>query len=251
MKIIISPAKKMKTEEVLAPKELPVFIEKAELLKQYLKSLSYGALQELLCCNDSIATLNFERYQKMDLQRQLSPAILAYEGIQYQYMSPHILDEQSLNYIQQNVRILSGFYGILKPFDGVVSYRLEMQAKLKTPFCKNLYGFWQDSIYQELVQEDKTILNLASVEYSKVVSRYCSADDRFITCTFGQWQDGKVKEKGVYVKMARGEMVRFLAERNIKKPEGAKAFDRLGYRYQESLSDAAHYVFVAAGKGTK
>lgn len=251
MKIIISPAKKMKREEILAPVGLPVFVEKAEQLMQYLKSLSYGALKELLQCNDAIATLNFERYQKMELQRLLSPAILSYEGIQYQYMSPHILDGQSLDYIQKNVRILSGFYGILKPFDGIVPYRLEMQAKLKTPFCKNLYDFWQDSIYQDLVREDKTILNLASVEYSKVVSRYCSADERFITCTFGQWQDGTVKEKGVYVKMARGEMVRFLAERNITKPEGAKAFDRLGYRYQESLSNAAHYVFVTAGKGTK
>lgn len=251
MKIIISPAKKMKREEVLSPEGLPVFTERAEQIMRYLKSLPYGALKELLQCNDSIAALNFERYQKMELHGQLSPAILSYEGIQYQYMSPHVLDRQSLDYVQKHVRILSGFYGILKPFDGIVPYRLEMQAKLETPFCRNLYDFWQDSIYQELVREDKTILNLASVEYSKVVSRYCKADEHFITCTFGQWQDGTVKEKGVYVKMARGEMVRFLAERNITKPEGAKAFDRLGYRYQESLSDTTHYVFVATGKGTK
>lgn len=251
MKIIISPAKKMKREEVIAPESMPVFLEKTEQLMQYLKFLSYESLKELLCCNDQIAALNYERYQKMDLQQQLSPAILAFEGIQYQYMAPHVLDTESLDYIRENVRILSGFYGVLKPFDGVVPYRLEMQAKLKTAFCKNVYDFWQNTIYQELVGQDKTVLNLASAEYSKVVSRYCSPEIRFVTCTFGQWQSGKVKEKGVYVKMARGEMVRFMAEQHITELEGIKVFDRLGYQYQEELSDTSHYVFIQQGKETK
>ena len=251
MKIIISPAKKMKQEDVLAPTGMPVLVDKAEQLIRYLQSLSYEALKELLCCNDQIAALNFERYQKMDLRQGLSPAILAYEGIQYQYMAPHIFDDVCFNYIQQNVRILSGFYGILKPFDGVVPYRLELQAKLKTSFCKNVYDFWRDSIYRELVQHDKTVVNLASVEYSKIISKYCTPDIRFVTCTFGQWQEGKVKENGVYVKMARGEMVRFMAEQNITELEEIKTFDRLGYQYQESLSDANHYVFLQRKEETK
>ena len=115
---------------------------------------------------------------------------------------------------------------------------------LKTPFCSSLYEFWSDAVYQELTREDHTILNLTSAEYRRAVEPYLTAQDRFITCQFLEVEPGRRLEKGVYVKMARGEMVRFLAEQSAQEPETAKQFCRLGFSYQEELSDEGLYVFT-------
>ncbi|MGN0161982.1 MAG: peroxide stress protein YaaA [Candidatus Ornithomonoglobus sp.] len=245
MKIIISPAKKMLTDnDVIPPKQLPVFIEKAEHLRKYLKSLSYDELKALLACNDEIASLNYERYQYMDLNCDLSPAVLSYYGIQYKYMAPQVFEDSYFEYIEKHLRIISGFYGILRPFDGITPYRLEMQARLKTDFCKNLYDYWRDDIYRELTADDNVILNLASNEYSRTVSKYLTEDIQYTTCIFGEILGGRIKEKGVYVKMARGEMVRYMAENDIEDLEKIKKFDRLGFKYDDSLSEKNKFVFV-------
>ncbi|MDD6484099.1 MAG: peroxide stress protein YaaA [Clostridiales bacterium] len=246
MKIIISPAKKMMYEDTLDCKQLPVFLEKTEMLMRYLKGRSYEELKKLLCCNDEIATTNYERYLKMDLRRNLTPAILSYDGIQYKYMAPQVFEDSYFDYIEKNLRILSGFYGVLKPFDGIVPYRLEMQAKLKTDFCKNLYDFWGADIYEEV--KDGLILNLASEEYAKTVRRYLEPDVEFTDCVFGEYENGRVREKGVYVKMARGEMVRFMAENNICDIDEIKAFNRLGFSYCDSLSEENKLVFLKEPK---
>lgn len=244
MKIIISPAKKMCSDvEYPAPVGTPVFLERTEQLMTQLQSMSYEELKKLWVCNDDIATQNVERLQQMDLQRGAA-ALVSYVGIQYQYMAPQVFEDAYYAYVQEHLRILSGFYGIVRPLDRVTPYRLEMQAKLQTEGARNLYQFWGDSLYQELIREDHVILNLASHEYSKCIEKHLTSDDTYITCTFGQLIDGKVKEKGVYVKMARGEMVRFLAEIGGEKPEDAKAFDRLGFRYSAEYSNEKNYVFL-------
>lgn len=242
MKIIISPAKKMMYEDIILPKQMPVFLNKAEILMQYLKGLSYDVLKKLLACNDDIATLNFNRYTDMDLYKNLTPAILSYDGIQYKYMATQVFEDCYFDYIEKHLRILSGFYGVLKPFDGIVPYRLEMQAKFKTDFCKNLYDFWGQDIYNEV--KDDLILNLASEEYAKIVRKYIESDIRLIDCVFGELIDRKVREKGVYVKMARGEMVRFMAENNIQNIDDIKKFNRLGFSYNKSLSEENKFVFL-------
>ena len=245
MKVIISPAKRMRQDlDFLPPKTMPVFLERAQTLRDYLQSLSLSQLKALLCCNDAIAQLNFERYQAMDLRSSLTPAIFSYDGIQYQYMAPYLFTQEQFDYLEQHVRMLSGFYGLLRPFDGVTPYRLELQARFKTPFCSSLYEFWSDAVYQELTREDHTILNLTSAEYRRAVEPYLTAQDRFITCQFLEVEPGRRLEKGVYVKMARGEMVRFLAEQSAQEPETAKQFCRLGFSYQEELSDEGLYVFT-------
>ena len=244
MKIIISPAKKMTTQvEYPAPTGNPIFIERTEQLMQKLQAMSYEELKKLWVCNDEIASQNVERLQYMDLETG-SAALVSYVGIQYQYMAPQVFEDAYYEYVQEHLRILSGFYGIVRPLDRVTPYRLEMQAKLAMDGYRNLYSYWGDSLYRELTQDDHVILNLASGEYSKCIQKYLTSEDTFITCTFGQLVDGKVKEKGVYVKMARGEMVRYLAEIGAQSPEAAKGFDRLGFRYEESLSDASNYVFL-------
>ena len=181
----------------------------------------------------------------MDLERNLTPAVLTYEGLQYQHMAPEVFSEGALTYIQKNLRILSGFYGVLKPFDGVTPYRLEMQAKLSVQGKKDLYDFWGERLYRELTDGDHLILNLASKEYAKAVEKYLTPEDRFITVEFGERKDGKVKQKATLAKMARGEMVRFMAENNIQDPEEIKAFHELGFSFEEALSDEKKIVFIA------
>lgn len=230
--------------DFLPPRQAPVYLEKAQKLKEYLQSLTYAELKKLLCCNEEIAGLNYERYQAMDLCGCANPAILAYDGIQYKYMAPQVFEDDYFDYIEDHLRILSGLYGILKPFDGVVPYRLEMQAKLKTDFCANLYDYWRDDIYRDLTRNDTTILNLASAEYSKTVEKYLTADVNYVTCRFGELIGSKVIEKGVYVKMARGEMVRFMAEKAVDDLTEIKEFKRLGFEYRDELSDEKTFVFV-------
>ncbi len=245
MKIIISPAKKMREDEdTLAPRGLPCFSDRSLILLDHLKGLSYEELKKLLACNDQIAALNFERFRFMDPAKGKTPAIWAYDGIQYQYMGAQVLSDDELDYLEDHLRILSGFYGILRPFDGVTPYRLEMQSRLKTDFCKNLYDFWGDAPARALKADGcDVVLNLASEEYAKVIRRHIG-DIPFIDVTFAEWVDGKIREKGVYVKMARGAMVRFLAERKAEKVDEIKDFRELDFCFHEELSDEKRLVFL-------
>lgn len=245
MKIIISPAKKMITNTDVFPVEkLPAFLEDTRQLMREIRKLSYQKAKELWKCNEKLAVLNYDRFAQMDLERALTPAILAYEGLQYQYIAPEVFTEGALSYIRDHLRILSGFYGILSPFDGVTAYRLEMQAKLAVNGHPDLYGFWGNRLYEELTKEDHVILNLASKEYSKCIEKYVTDKDTFITVGFGEWIDGKVKQKGTFAKMARGEMVRFLAENQIQDVELLKEFQALGVSYKEELSNDTTYIFI-------
>ena len=248
MRIIISPAKKMNMATDSLPwRDLPAFLPQTQRLAAVLQGMSYDELKKLWKCNDAIAALNVERLKNMDLQSRLTPAILAYEGIQYQYMAPNVFTENELAYVQEHLRILSGFYGVLKPFDGVTPYRLEMQSKLKVCEAKDLYTYWDDKIADNLLAETDCVINLASKEYSICVSKYLPNSVRFITCVFGEEKDGKVIEKGTMCKMARGEMVRYMAERQITDAEQIKAFDRLDYRFDEVRSSETEFVFVRNG----
>lgn len=250
MRIIISPAKKMNVDtDSLSWRDLPVFLPKTEQLAKALQAMGYDELKKLWKSNDSIAAVNVERLANMDLHTRLTPALLAYEGIQYQYMAPSVFTNLEFDYVQEHLRILSGFYGVLRPFDGVTPYRLEMQAKLKVSEAKDLYSYWNRSLAEHLFAETDCIINLASKEYSICISKYLPDHVRFITCVFGEEKDGKVIEKGTMCKMARGEMVRYMAENQITDPERIKAFDRLDYRFDETRSDEKQFVFIR--KATK
>lgn len=293
MRIIISPAKKMNADTDSFPSRgLPRMLERTEALLAKLREMSYEELKALWKCNDQIAELNFRRLRDMDLRRGLAPAIMAYEGIQYQYMAPHIFSESQWTYAEEHLRILSGFYGILRPTDGVIPYRLEMQAKL-TPVreafgsVNSLYEYWGDSIYRHLAAETpadidalqsagpaaktpadtdsllsagpaaKTpadadalqIVNLASDEYSKSVLPFIAPSVTWVSCIFGELADGRVKVKGTLAKMARGEMVRWMAENQIQDVRGLRDFRQLNYRFHEELSSDRAYVFLKSPEG--
>lgn len=245
MRIILSPAKKMKVNtDDFEVKGFPAFMPQTEEILEWLQGLKYEEAKKLWACNDKIAGESYERIQNMNLEKALTPAIIAYEGIAYQYMAPTVFEYGEFDYVQENLRILSAFYGVVKPMDGVVPYRLEMQAKAKIAGTKDLYEYWGDLLYKEVVDESHVIINLASKEYSKCIEKYLEPKDRFVTCVFGELSGEKVVQKGVYAKMARGEMVRFMAENNVEDPEDMKSFGRLGYEYNEELSDENNFVYI-------
>ncbi|MCD4712650.1 MAG: peroxide stress protein YaaA [Clostridiales bacterium] len=245
MRIIISPAKKMKKDtDSLSYHQLPQFIEESECLLSYIKRLRRPELKLLWQCSDNIAELNHNRMYSMDLFERLTPALIAYEGIQYQRMAAGVLETDEYAYLEKHLRILSGFYGLLRPFDGVAPYRLEMKAKMKGDDFSSLYEFWSTKIADQLFSESHCIVNLASKEYSQCVSRHLNPDIRFVTCIFGEIIEGKVIEKGTLVKMARGEMVKFMAENKIETVEGLKAFKTSGYVFDEDLSDHDTFIFL-------
>ena len=248
MQIIISPAKKMNVDTDSLPcRGLPAFLPRTERLLAALRAMDSAALKRLWKCNDQIAALNLQRLASMDLRRNLTPALLSYEGIQYQYMAPGVFEAGQLDYIREHLRILSGFYGLLRPFDGVTPYRLEMHARLAVDGCRDLYAFWGGKLAEELARETDCVLNLASREYSRAVEPWLPPTVRFITCTFGELKGGKVVEKGTMCKMARGRMVRWLAANDSEEPEDARNFGELDYRFAEELSGNNHYIFIKGG----
>lgn len=248
MRIILSPAKKMKLDfDSLVPNRLPQFLSEAESLSLALQSMTEAELQTLWKCNEAIAKVNVERLRTMDLHRRLTPAVLAYEGIQYQYMAPNVFEEKHFSYIQEHLRILSGFYGLLRPFDGVVPYRLEMQARLSIDGCKDLYQFWGSKLADQLAAETDLIVNLASKEYSKAVQPHLPPKIRCLSITFGERKEGKILEKGTICKMARGQMVRWLAENQIKSAEDITSFSQLDYQFSNADSTEDHVVFIKGG----
>ncbi len=294
MKVIISPAKKMRDlgDEISREGEsltLPEFLADSEKIQRALRQMDGEALRELWKCNEKIAKLGRERLEQFSLERcrsldekkQLTanthggragaehpgpgqyrirsrrgtsfeerylalctPALLAYEGIQYQYMAPQVFVERQWDYAEKHLRILSGFYGILRPLDGVLPYRLEMQARLSVDGKKDLYAYWGDRICQALIREASVVVNLASKEYSRVIEKYLPEQVQYVTCIFGELIQGKVKVKGTQAKMARGEMVRWMAEHQVEEPEKLREFDGLGYRYEPELSDGDNLVFL-------
>lgn len=244
MKILLSPAKKMKEDlDSLAPLGLPEFIDQAEEILFWLKNKSREELKNLWKCNAKIAEQNFDRIAHMDLKRRLTPAVLAYEGLAYQYMAPSVFEDGQYDYVQEHLRILSAFYGVLKPMDGVTPYRLEMQAKAAVGGCSDLYELWGSRLYEAVRDDSGVIINLASKEYSKCIEKYLTDHDRYITITFCEKSGDKLVTKGTYAKMARGEMVRFMAEENIEEPTEIRKYNRLGYVFREDLSMETEYVF--------
>ncbi len=245
MRIIIAPAKQMRVDtDTLACTGLPVFLDRTERLRDRIRGLSYEDQKKLWACNDKIAGQNARRFEQMDLRHGLTPAILAYDGIKYTYMAPAVFEDGQFNYVQEHLRILSGFYGALRPMDGVVPYRLEMQARLAVDGHKNLYEFWGDTLYREVRDDSRVLINLASREYARCIERYLQPEDRYINCVFGEPEGERIVQKGVYAKMARGEMVRFLAGLRAETPEQLKSFDWSGYRFEEARSSESEYVFL-------
>lgn len=245
MRIILSPAKTMTQEKISSDIiGVPVFLEDSKKILSVLKEKDFSQLKEIWRCNDKIANENFEHIKNMNLTQNLTNAVLTYNGITFKHIFLNFdFKKENLDYLENNLRILSGFYGVLKPFDGITPYRLEMQSKIKIDDSKDLYSFWGDKLYNEVKDKSNVIINLASKEYSKCIEKYLKEDDIFITCSFVEKSNGKFVVKGTYSKIARGEMVRYMTENNIQNYEDLKKFNHYGYIFREELSSNREYVF--------
>lgn len=252
MRVIISPAKKMRRlDDSLAPLGLPALLDRARELHAWLRGLSFEEAKRLWGCSDRLARACYEELQATDpqLEALTTPAVLSYDGIAFTYMAPSVFDVDELAYVQDHLRILSGFYGALRPMDAVVPYRLEMQAKAHVAGARDLYGYWGDAIYREVMRGngDRVVVNLASKEYSRCVSRYLEPEDTFVTCTFAEeTADGRLVQKGVYCKMARGEMVRWMAAHDVRGAAELAGFDSPDWRFapERSSADGGELVFL-------
>ena len=250
MRIIVAPAKKMRVDTDSLPCDgLPALLDRTRRLRDWVQGLSFEEKKRLWGCSDAIARRADEDFDHMDLEHELTPALIAYDGIQYSYMAPDVFDQDELAYVREHLRILSGFYGVLRPFDGVVPYRLELENKATVDGHRNLYELWGDAIYRTVMDgnDDATIINLASQQYARIVERHLQPGDRFVTCVFGELVGGRIVQRGVYAKMARGEMVRHLASIGAQDTEQLRSFVWSDYHYDEAHSTATSYVFVRAG----
>lgn len=247
IKIIIAPAKKMNTiDEFCCTPTQPGFMEQSRLLLDVLRDMAPEELKILWQCSDNLTLQNYQRLQEFSFEKAVSPALLAYEGIQYQHIAPQIFTDSQWLYATEHLRILSGFYGVLRPTDTVLPYRLEMQAKLTTRHTKDLYHFWGKRLYTSLFPASGSlqILNLASSEYSKAILPYVEPHVTCVTCIFGGIIGGQVKMKGTQAKMARGEMVRWMASQQIENITDIRSFSSLGYCFKADYSSETKYVFI-------
>ena len=251
MKIITSPAKLMNVENStdLLRTSTPRFIEEAELIQSHLKHKSPKYLSELMEISPKLADENWERNQKWKSKpttKESAPAMFAFTGEVYRGLDAKTLDKKAVDYLQKNYRILSGLYGLLKPSDKVMLYRLEMGRPFEFENYKNLYGFWTEKVTESLnseMKKNEILLNLASNEYVKVVDRK-KLDYQVVDFDFYEIKDGKLKTIVVYTKHARGLVVRFCAETNAKTLNDVKAFNYEGYRIDEEKSTDTKLVFT-------
>ena len=251
MKIITSPAKLMNTEnstEFLKP-TTPKFIEEATFIQSYLKEKTPKYLSELMEISSKLADENWERNQKWKAKptaKESAPAMFAFTGEVYRGLDAKTLDKKAIDYLQKNYRMLSGLYGLLKPSDKVMLYRLEMGRNFEFDHYKNLYEFWREKVTDQLNSELKTndlVLNLASSEYIKVIDKK-KLNALLIDFDFYELKEGKLKTIVVYTKHARGLVVRYCAENQAKTLNDVKGFNLEGYRIDEKLSTDKKLVFT-------
>ena len=250
---VLSPAKKLNCSGWDRSLDFthPSLIKQTTSLVDEMKNKSESDLGELMKISEKLSKLNHERYQSFsdDVDcPQGKPAALMFDGDTYTGLKAEDFGDDDWNFAQQHVGILSGLYGLLRPLDLIQPHRLEMGTRLATKQGSNLYAYWGDQI-ANLLQEwnsssnDENLINLASNEYFKSVSRP-SLEMNVITPVFKEWRDGKLKLISFSAKRARGAMARFIIKNQIQEAKGLKSFDVDGYRFDSDLSSENEWLFV-------
>jgi len=251
--IVISPAKKLDydTPPTTGRYTQPCFLDQSQLLVNNLRNYSALDLAELMKLSMNLAELNFDRYYNWTPEFTTGNAkqcLLAFKGDVYTGMDAESFSTDDLDFTQSHLRILSGLYGLLKPLDLMMPYRLEMGTKLSNSRGKNLYEFWGERITEAInaqleAQGDNILVNLASNEYFKSIRPKLVAG-RIITPQFKERKGGEYKMIGIYAKRARGLLSRFILQNRMENPEEIKKFDVGGYIFNNSLSQADQWVFT-------
>ncbi len=249
MKVVISPAKKLDESRVF-PDDLaftePVFKEKAEKLVDFLRRLSPRELAGLMGISENLAELNYRRFQEWTKDGAF-PAVFLYAGDTYRGLDVESFPGNKWDQLQDKVRIISGLYGILRPLDLIMPYRLEMKTPVKINGAENLYDYWKGDI-SAFLREDlggEPLVNLASKEYFQAIDT-SRLDAPVVQVDFKDFKGGKYKTIGLLAKRARGNMARWIAENDIQTIDELKEFTGLGYRFNPDLSDGKRLVFTRA-----
>jgi len=251
MKIVLSPAKSLDFETKLPVKKhtQPAFLEQSALVHEAVKDKTPAQLSKLMDISDKLADLNWQRNQDWKTPfttKNARPAIYAFNGDVYVGLDAYTIPAAKVNKLQDSLRILSGLYGLLKPLDLVQPYRLEMGTHLPVGENKNLYEFWKPTITQALndeLKDGELFVNLASKEYFDAVDAK-ALKTPVIVPEFKDYKDGKLRMVSFYAKKARGMMVRYIIDKNIKTLNGLKGFDYDGYSFDAKLSKGNTIVFT-------
>ena len=242
MLAILSPAKSLNTDLTAERSRItsPQFLEQASELAQMMRGFSPSDLAVLMKLSDKLSALNASRFEEWSVDHRsndLLPAVYAFNGDVYQGLEVQTLEADALDRLSERVRILSGLYGILRPFDAMRPYRLEMGTKLKGQAVSSLPDFWRIEVTESLNQllEGRPLVNLASNEYSAAVD-FKSINGSVISPVFKDRKNGEYKIISFYAKRARGLMARFMVESDVKTIDDLTQFDYNGYRYSDSLS---------------
>lgn len=253
MLIVLSPAKRLDFTEVIdAPATARRFVEETTSLSKTTRRLTRADLRKLMSISDKLADLNRERFQAFDPESQDGvQAAFAFAGDVYEGLKARDMDAAALDWAQDHLRILSGFYGLLRPLDRIQPYRLEMGVRLKTRRGSSLYDFWGDRISKQLNEDaegqaDPTLINLASQEYFGAVDAKALRLP-IVTPHFREQKDGESRIISFFAKKARGGMARFAADERLEKAEDLKAFDRDGYRFDKAASTETDWIFIRSG----
>lgn len=254
MIIVLSPAKSLDfdTPAHVRTHTQPAFLdESAELIKT-LRTLSPAQIASLMSISDPLAHLNHERFaswQPTFDETTAKQAVLAFNGDVYEGFDAKSLSAADLTFAQDHVRILSGLYGLLRPLDLILPYRLEMGSKLSNPRGRDLYTFWDgkladalNTLFDASKKGERVLVNLASEEYFKSVKRG-KLSVPVITPVFEDWKGGRYKIISFYAKRARGLMTRYVTTHRIDGVEGLKGFDLDGYAYAPEVSSKDSWVF--------
>ena len=252
MLALISPAKTLDYETALPTDTYtqPRLLEQSQQLIDVCRKLSATEIVSLMTVSEKIANLNVERFRDWNADFDFSnarQALFAFKGDVYTGLDAYHLKDQDINFAQQHLRMLSGLYGLLRPLDLMMPYRLEMGTKLKNSRGHNLYEFWgsiiTDQINQDLAEIDaKVLVNLASDEYYKSVNEK-KIKAEIVKPVFLDQKNGKYKVISFYAKKARGLMARFIIENQLNKAEDIKAFNTEGYYFDADNSSAKELVF--------
>ena len=252
MKILISPAKKLNINNknnCLVKSTKPSFLEKSQNIINILKKLSSEEISKLMNISKDLSQLNYNRNQSWNTSssdKNANQAILYFQGAVYESMEIDKFNSEDFDFANNNLRILSGLYGILKPSDMIMPYRLEMGTKIKINEHSNLYSFWKNSVTDNFINDsinDKSIINLASNEYYKVIdSKKLSTP--VITPVFKDVKKGKLKVISFYAKKARGSMCNFIIKNKITDYNDLKNFNGLGYSFSNSESSKTLFTFT-------
>lgn len=253
MLILISPAKTLDFENPAGSDSysMPTLLDQSEQLIEVCRKLTPADIATLMKVSDKIAGLNvarFSSWQKEFTPENAKQAMFAFRGDVYTGLDADTLSPQGIDKAQQQLRILSGLYGLLKPLDLMQPYRLEMGTRLANERGTNLYQFWGDIITDELnettaEQGSEFIVNLASNEYFKAVKAK-KLNASLITPVFKDCKNGQYKVISFFAKKARGMMVRYLLDNNVDSIEGLTEFNTAGYYYSEKDSSVNEPVFL-------